>query len=51
MICEHCRVTGAHEAALDLADFFSVSSHANDIRAFDTRWDHAAPTEHALEGL
>ena len=41
MICEHVRVAGAHEAALDLTDLFSVSLKGDDIQDFDTRWDQA----------
>ena len=44
MSYEHFRVTGAHEAALDLADLFSVSLQSDDIQDSDMRWDKALLT-------
>ena len=41
MICEHFRATGAHEAALDLSDLFTVSLQGDVIQDSDTRWDQA----------
>ena len=41
MIYEHFRATGAHDAALDLADFFNIYLHDDDIQDFDIRWDQA----------
>ena len=57
MIYEHFRATGAHEAALDLSDLFTVSLQGDDIQDFDTRWDQALlaateiPKENVLESL
>ena len=57
VICEHFRVTGAHEAVLDLTHFFLVSLQGDDIQDFDTRWDQVLlgaserPTENVLESL
>ena len=44
MSYEHFRVTGAHEAALDLADLFSVSKQSDDIQDSDTRQDKSLLT-------
>ena len=41
MIYEYFRETGAHEAVLDCSDLFSISSQADDVQDFDTRWDQA----------
>ena len=41
MICEHFRATGAHEAALELSDFFTVSVQGDDIQDFCASWDQA----------
>ena len=41
MICEHFQATGAHEAALDLSDLFTVSLQGDVIQDSDTRWDQA----------
>ena len=55
MIYEHFRATGAHEAALDLSDLFTVSVQGDHIQDFDTRWDQAPlaaseiPKENVLE--
>ena len=57
MIYEHFQATGAHEAALDLSDLFTVSLQGDDIQDFDTRWDQALlaaseiPKENVLESL
>ena len=32
-------MTGAHDAVLDYADFFSVTLQDDNIQEFDTRWD------------
>ena len=32
MICDYFRVTGAHDAALDYADLFSVTLHRNSLQ-------------------
>ena len=48
---------GAHEAALDLSDLFTVSLQGDDIQDFDTRWDQALlpasgiPKENVLNKL
>ena len=39
MIYDYFRVTGAHDAALDYPDLFSVTLHDDNIQEFDTRWD------------
>ena len=39
MIYDYFRVSGAHDTAVDYADFFSVDFHDDDIREFDTRWN------------
>ena len=39
MIYDYFRVTGAHDAVLDYADFFSISLRNDDVQDFDTRWD------------
>ena len=39
MIYDYFRVTGAHDAVLDYADFFSVTLHDDNIQEFDTRWN------------
>ena len=41
MICEHFQATGAHEAALDLSDLFTVSLQGDVIQDFGARWDQA----------
>ena len=41
MICEHFRVTGAHEAVLDLTGLFCVSMQGDNVQNFDARWDQA----------
>ena len=57
MIYEHFRATGAHEAALDLSDLFTVSLQGDDIQDFDTRWDqallaaHEIPKENVMESI
>ena len=38
MICDFCRVTGAHDTVLDYADLFSVTLHDDNIQEFDKRW-------------
>ena len=39
MIYDYFRVTGAHDAVLDYADFFSVTLRDDNIQEFDTRWN------------
>ena len=39
MIYDYFRVSGAHDAVLDYADFFSGIFHDDNIQEFDTRWD------------
>ena len=39
MIYDDFRVTGAHDAVLDYADFFSITLRNDDVQKFDTRWD------------
>ena len=39
MFYENSRVTGAHEAVLDLTDFCGVSLQGDDIQIFDTEWN------------
>ena len=57
MIYDHFRVSGAHDAALDLSALFTVSLQGDDIQDFDTRWDQAllsaseVPKENVLESL
>ena len=48
MIFEYFLVTGAHEAILDYTDQFSISVQADDIQAFDTRWDQALISKEGL---
>ena len=54
MIYEHCRATGACEAAQRLSDLFSMSLQ-NDEKDFDTKWEQALsaaneiPTKMVLE--
>ena len=57
MIYEHFRVTGAHEAALDLTFLLSAPSQGRRIHDFDARWDQALmsasemPKDNVLESL
>ena len=57
MICDYFRVTGAHDAVLDCADFFSVALHDDNIQEFDSGWDEdllsvsKIPSDDILEGL
>ena len=39
MIYDDFRVTGAHDAVLDYADWFFVTLRDANIQEFDTRWD------------
>ena len=45
MIYDYFRVTGAHGAVLDYADFFSVTLRDDNIQEFDTRWDEVVPRQ------
>ena len=57
MIYDYFRVTGAHDAVLDYADFFFVTLHDDNIQEFDTRWDDVLlsmskiPSDDILESL
>ena len=50
-------VTGAHDAVLDYADFFSVTLRDDNVKEFDTRWDEVLlsmskiPSDDVLESL
>ena len=39
MIYDYFRVTGAYDADLDYADFFSITLRNDDVQDFDTRWE------------
>ena len=39
MVCDHFRVTGAHDTVLDCSDLFSVTLYDDNIQEFNTRWD------------
>ena len=57
MIYDYFRATGAHDTALDYADFFSVTLHDDNIQEFDTRWDEVllsimkVPSDDVLQSL
>ena len=57
MICDYFRVTGAHDTALDYADFFSFTLHDDNILEFETRWDEVLlsmskiPSDDVLQSL
>ena len=57
MIYDYFRVTGAHDAVLDVADLFSVTFHDDNIKEFDTRWVEVLlsmskiPSDDILESL
>ena len=57
MICDYCRVTGAHDTVLNYADLFYVTLHDDKIQEFDTRWDEVLlsmsniPSDDILESL
>ena len=57
MICDHFRVTGAHDTVLDYADLFSITLRDDNIQEFDTRWDEVLlmmskiPSNNILESL
>ena len=57
MICDHVRVTGAHDTVLDYADLFSVTLHDDNVQDFDARWDEVLlsmskiPSDDVLESL